>query len=99
MNTFYRHQSGSKIRLKEDDYKLIDDDGNVVLVLTNVKNSHNFSCTIMNEIAENSTSCQVVVNHPNKTLVHIDEDVIRYAVSHESFRKYFITDIPWVQDL
>ena len=74
---YFRHQSGSKIRLKESDFKLIDDDGNVVLVLFEVQKSQSFNCTIMNEIAENSTACQVVVNTPDQPLVQIDEDVIR----------------------
>ena len=72
-----RHQSGCKIRLKESDFKLIDEDGNVILVLTDVQKSQNFNCTIMNEIAENSTACQVVVNSSNQPLVQVDEDVIR----------------------
>merc|ERR1711892_1245807 len=74
------HKSGSKIRLKESDYKLIDEDGNVVLVLTDLQRSQNFNCTIMNEIAENSTACQVVVNPMDQPLVQIDEDVIRHSM-------------------
>ena len=73
----FRHQSGCKIRLKESDFKLIDEDGNVILVLTDVQKSQNFNCTIMNEIAENSTACQVVVNPSDQPLVQVDEDIIR----------------------
>ncbi len=51
----FRHESGSKIRLRECDYKLIDDDGNVILVLAEVSETHHYSCSIVNEIAENST--------------------------------------------
>jgi hypothetical protein len=53
--TIFRHESGSKIRLRECDYKLIDDDGNVILVLAEVSETHHYSCSIVNEIAENST--------------------------------------------
>ena len=71
------HKSGSKIRLREDDFKIVDDDGNVILVLTNVEDNHTFTCTIINEIAENLTSCKVIVNSPEAPLVQLDEDVIR----------------------
>ena len=71
------HRSGSKIRLREDDYKLVDDDGNVLLVMSNVQDNHSYTCTIINEIAENLTSCQVIVNSPEAPLVQLDEDVIR----------------------
>ena len=71
------HREGSKIRLTESDFKTIDEDGNVILVLSDVRESHSFSCTIINEIAENLTACQVIVNSPDKPLVQLDEDVIR----------------------
>jgi hypothetical protein len=54
-NRLPRHESGAKIRLRECDYKLIDEDGNVILVLEEVTDSHHYSCSIINEIAENST--------------------------------------------
>jgi len=74
------HQSGSRIRLREMDYKLIDEDGNVILVLFEVQQSQSFNCTIMNEIAENCSSCQVLVNTPHQPLVQVDEDVIRHSM-------------------
>ena len=72
------HKSGSKIRLGKDDYKMVDDDGNVILVLSDVEDNHSYSCTILNEIAENLTTCQVIVNTPEAPLVQLDEDIIRY---------------------
>ena len=71
------HRSGAKIRLTEKDFKMIDEDGNVVLVLSDVRESCSVTCTIINEIAENLTSCQVIVNSPDRPLVQLDEDVIR----------------------
>ena len=38
--------------------QLIDEDGNVLLVLAEVEENHTYSCSIINEIAENCTSCQ-----------------------------------------
>ena len=35
--SLFRHQSGAKIRLKEGDHKFIDDDGNVILVITDIQ--------------------------------------------------------------
>ena len=71
------HRDGTKIRLTENDFKTLDEDGNVILVLSDVRESQSFSCTIINEIAENLTSCQVIVNSPDMPLVQLDEDIIR----------------------
>lgn len=76
------HRSGSKIRLRENDFKTIDDDGNVILVVSEVDDNDSYTCTIINEIAENLTSCQVIVNSPDAPLVQLDEDVIRYYESN-----------------
>jgi len=73
------HQSGGKIRLTESDFKLIDEDGNIVLVLTEVTDSHAYSCSIMNEIAENSTSCTVSVE-TSEQLLTVDEDILRHSL-------------------
>ena len=72
------HRSGAKIRLRETDFKMIDDDGNVILVLSEVEDNDSFTCTIINEVAENLTSCQVTVNSPDAPMVQLDEDIIRY---------------------
>jgi hypothetical protein len=60
-NRLPRHESGAKIRLRECDYKLIDEDGNVILVLAEVTDSHHYSCSIINEIAENSTGTILII--------------------------------------
>ena len=67
------------IRLRETDFKMIDDDGNVILVLSEVEDNDSFTCTIINEVAENLTSCQVTVNSPDAPMVQLDEDIIRYS--------------------
>ena len=54
------HQSGSKLRQDSSTHKLVDEDGNIVLVVINAQKSHGYSCSILNEIAENSSSCQVL---------------------------------------
>ena len=72
-----RHESGSKIRLRETDYKIVDEDGNVILVIANATETNSYSCTIINEIAENSTSCLVTVVEDQHHLT-VDEDLIRY---------------------
>ena len=54
-----RHESGSKLRQNSSTHKLVDDDGNVVLVVCNATDSNFYNCSIINEIAENSTTCQV----------------------------------------
>ena len=58
-----RHESGSKLRQNSSTHKLVDDDGNVVLVVCNATNSNFYNCSIINEIAENSTSCQVITEN------------------------------------
>ena len=58
-----RHESGSKLRQNSSTHKLVDDDGNVVLVVCNATNSNLYNCSIINEIAENSTSCQVMITN------------------------------------
>jgi len=73
------HQSGSKIRLRETDYKLVDDDGNVILVIADMQTSQSYNCGIINEIAENSTGCQVEVETSNQML-SVDEDVLRHSL-------------------
>ncbi len=35
-----RHQSGSKLRLRESDYKIVDEDGNVLLVLADMQEKY-----------------------------------------------------------
>jgi hypothetical protein len=55
----------------------VDDDGNVVLVVCNLTASHTYNCTIINEVAENSTSCHVEVAAEDQPIVQLDEDIIR----------------------
>ena len=62
--------------MRETDHKLIDDDGNVILVIANIQESNSFNCSIINEIAENSTNCMVTVQTGQQMLA-VDEDVLR----------------------
>ena len=57
--------------------QVVDDDGNAVLVLSDVEAGASYSCTVINEIAENSTSCQVRVVGEEGDTEQQDEDVIR----------------------
>ena len=54
-----RHQSGSKVRQSDSVHKLVDEDGNVVLVVCDMQDTQNYNCCIINEVAENSSNCQV----------------------------------------
>ena len=47
------------MRQSDSVHKLIDEDGNVVLVVCDVRDSQNYNCCIINEVAENSSNCQV----------------------------------------
>ena len=87
----FRHESGSKLRQNSSTHKLVDDDGNVVLVVCDVDKSNFYSCSIINEIAENSTTCQVGgepfeeirtplqvdVSTSDQPMLSLDEDIIR----------------------
>ena len=80
-NLTFRHASGAKVRLKESDFRLIDEDGNVVLVLSNVEQDAAYTCSIINEVAENTTTCAVTVTTDVKNLhASKDEDVIRHSL-------------------
>ena len=54
-----RHQSGSKVRQSDSVHKSVDEDGNVVLVVCDVQDTCSYNCCIINEVAENSSNCQV----------------------------------------
>jgi len=51
----------------------------VLLVLAEVEENHTYSCSIINEIAENCTSCQVTVED-SQQLLTIDEDILRHSL-------------------
>ena len=51
----------------------------MVLVLCNVTNSHAYTVSILNEVAENSSSCQVTVME-DAELDMQDEDLIKHAL-------------------
>ena len=53
------HQAGAKVRQCDTVHKQVDEDGNVVLVVADLEHGSSYNCSIINEIAENSTSCQV----------------------------------------
>merc|ERR1719270_650500 len=63
------HESGSKLRQNSSTHKLVDDDGNVVLVVCDVDKSNFYACSIINEIAENSTTCQVDVSASDQPML------------------------------
>jgi hypothetical protein len=69
------------VRLTESDHKIVDDDGNVVLVLTNVEEEASYTCSIINEVAENTTTCIVQVIDQENMHKHIDQDVIKYSMA------------------
>ena len=53
----------------------MDDDGNVVLVMANVEADTSATCSIINEVAENNTTCLVTLINSLADL-QTDADVV-----------------------